>query len=114
MILNPNCSEAVCRIKLDNLNAEEQAQLKHLVEVMSGEIGRINLDSRIEAPDENIVTNENDEVSWEDTNWEIKRIFSNNVLEIRGDIPYNCPDYLTDNFRTLVFYNKLEIEFDEP
>ncbi len=88
--LNPNCSEAVMRIRTDNLNECERGRLTNLLQEL-----------------------EKDEERWYHTGFSDETIFGVSCITIQGDVPYNNLDWLTNNLQTLCFYDKLDIEGED-
>ena len=91
-ILNPNCSEAVCRIRIDRLTDAEKEKLDEAVDKLM----------------------KNDEMDWTDnTRSGHERIFGIECLIIDGDLPYNGSEDIDKTLHQLPFFNKLQVEYSE-
>jgi len=88
--LNPNCSEATCRLKIDNLTDKEE----ECVDVMLKDLEENNED-------------------WGDTSYSTNTIFGIRVIEIKGNYPYNNDTDLANALDKLPFRDKFEVEFDD-
>jgi len=122
-ILNPNCSEAVCRVLLDNLTDKEKHQIIKLLNFIDSVLG-VEKSEHYEI-DENKPINEQEfgdsefekeiKENWGlDTEWYIETIFGMEVVVIRGDSPYHHPEWLERVLREkLPFGKKLKIEFSD-
>ena len=121
MILNPNCSEAVCRISLENLSEEEKEKLLDIFRAVDSVYYEADFTSK--EVDESKPVNESHisaemiaeiKENWYDTNWVVENIFGMEVIVIRGEVPYNESDWLS-NFicKNVDFWEKLKIEFSD-
>lgn len=90
-ILNPNCSEAIFRIKIDGLTEEEKQSLRDVLEK---------------------IEKENSEW-WSETNWCEKTIFGTDMIEIDGEAPRHSMDELEERLGTLKFWDKVETEEED-
>jgi len=112
MILNPNCSEATMRIKLDNLNQTEKKQVIHLIDTIKrlsdgaedGDISEDIIKTKFNIDEEEAKN------KWWDTYWQVKDIFGTECIEIKGETPYNESEWLNEQLKKLDFHNKLQIE----
>jgi len=123
MLLNPNCSEAVCRVLLDNLSEEEINKLISLIKFMEmtaeGETVYFVVDI-----DERKPINECEfsdpkfekeiKECWYDVSWHVEDVFGMQVIVIKGDTPYNYGEWLENTLREkLPFGKKLKIQFSD-
>jgi len=122
MLLNPNCSEAVCRILLSNLTESEINEILSLLRSIDNIHGNESLSSyKVDEnkPVEDLVSYDYEFVKqvkeyWYDTTWSIEDVFGIQVIRIQGDTPYNFPDWLEKLFREkLSFGSKLKIRFSD-
>lgn len=103
IILYPNCSEAVMRIKVDSLTDDEHkkimAFLKRCNDKNNDETWkpRTKLDKEIDE-------------SWHDTGFNEKTIFGISVIEIDGDSPYNSGDWLEKVIRNIAPNAIIEVD----
>ena len=111
MELQPNCSESVVRIKTDNLTHKEKDQILNLLEEMR-KTEDMNETELFEFQKKKKWVNER--WVWYETLINEKSIFGTNLIEIKGEVPYNCYDWLMDGLKKLPFYNKLKVEEDGP
>jgi len=87
--INPNCSEAIIRINLEN---QDKDKIEALIEKLQFEFG--NSADKFENAGEGW---EDDvkilkEFEWSEAWAEQKTIFGTTILEIKGDAPYNYGD----------------------
>ena len=90
MKLNPNCSEAIFRLRTGKLKANEKVELDRVIEKLKA-----------------------DEEIWGDTYTSEKKIFGIEHIEINGQAPYHHGDELKEELSKLPFWKKLECEKDE-
>jgi len=88
MMLNPNCSEATMRIDLTGLSEEEIKGIEDLLEKLT--------------------SGDEKEEWWYDTDWERVDIFGKDIIEIKGDTPYNSYEELIDYLRRLPYWDKVD------
>lgn len=88
--LNPNCSEATVRLRIDNLSIEEKRALsEYLTEL------------------------EEDTDFWYDAGWGTGSIFGIEIISISGDMPYNHYGDLIERLSRLPFWGKIEHEYED-
>jgi len=99
-VLNPNCSEAVMRLKIDKLSEKEIKELDNLLK---------DMDEGTE-----LLGDDEDNNFWYDTSWKDTEIFGMRVMEIKGETPFNNPEELENKLRKkLKFFNKVKVEIGE-
>lgn len=87
-MLNPNCSEAIMRLRIDKLKEKEIEKIENQMEEMEGEEW------------------------WAETNWKRMKIFGIEAIEISGNAPFNNPDNIKGKLEKLPFFKKITIEED--
>lgn len=94
MILIPNCSEAICRIKVSNLDSNEINKLKNKLEILGKE-------KECDGGDSNKF--------WDST------IFGMDIISADGDFPYNCQEEIGNAIIELGkrFNKKIEYEITD-
>ena len=93
MIPQPNCSEAIYRIRIDNLTRKEIEVIEEIIE----QLEKLNKDG----------WNVNDGTWWRTTT-----IFGIRMIEIRGQYPYDNSYVLDTIFKSLPFSDKIKTEVD--
>ena len=88
--MNPNCSESVARINLKNLTEADKDELIALLERIS-----------------------KDEDHWYYTDWSEDDVFGQPIIAIDGNAPYNEPEWLEEQLRSLKCGKRLEIEWGD-
>jgi hypothetical protein len=84
----PNCSEATMRIDLTDLSKEEIKGIEDLLEKLT--------------------SGEDSQEWWYDTNWERADVFGKDIIEIKGETPYNCYDELVNYLSRLPYWDKVD------
>jgi hypothetical protein len=96
IVLNPNCSEAVCRIRTDNLTEDEKIALRAKIDKL------VNGDE------------DKDEAGWQsDTSVYEETVFGIPCIKIDGDLPYNGSEELDGALEELPFFSKLKMETED-
>lgn len=90
MKLNPNCSEAIFRLRTGKLNTSEKQELNKVISKLR-----------------------DDKELWGDTYDSEKEIFGVKHIEISGDAPYHNGKEIEKRLKKLKFWEKLEIQKDE-
>ena len=95
IILNPNCSEAIMRVRTDTLTKQEVSLINRYLEIL-------NDDWNNNYPNQKYNW-------WYDTGWDEISFGGISWIEIRGETPHNCWDELEEYLRKLPFIDKSEI-----
>ena len=93
MIPQPNCSEAIYRIRIDNLTKEEIEKVEEIIEKLE----------KLEQDEWNV-----NDGTW----WRRVTIFGINIIEIRGQYPHDRSSILDALFKSLPFGDKIKTEVD--
>lgn len=92
MLLNPNCSEAIVRIRIDNLSDIEIESIMGLIKSWE--------------------TNSDDWDCNSGTYYDRGNIFGIEYIEINGQFPYDNYDLVKEKLKKLPFYDKIEEDWE--
>ena len=93
MIPQPNCSEAVYRIRVDKITEKEREIIKDIIKQLE----------ELDREDWNVNNG---------TYWRESEIFGIKIIEIYGQYPYDRSYYLDKIFKSLPFADRIKCETD--